>query len=101
MANDIQVRNRKSAKQLVAENNAGISLMKNPNTGKVFFACGTVSGYMSPKAVAKFNTPEAKLSDFQFAEVSIAGGEYVPCLMVVGAMNPENVIKTLGSELVR
>ena len=101
MAQEVEARNRKSARQLVVENNAGLNLMKNPQTGKMFFTCGTTSGYVSPKAAAKFNEPDAKLSDFQYAEVSIKGGEFVPCLMIVGAVNPDNVIKTLGSELTR
>ena len=74
--------------------NADLQLVKNPNTNKVFFVCGNTKGYVSPKALDKLNHG-GTVADFQYAEVSIDGGEAVPCLMVVGSGNA-NVIKTLS-----
>lgn len=96
MAQNIQSANRMSARQLVISENAELQFVENPNTGKIFFTCGTKKGYVSPAAQAKMST--GTIDDFQYAEVSIDGGAAVPCLMVVGNANA-NVKKTLGASL--
>ena len=85
-----------SARQLVISENAELQFVENPNTGKIFFVCGSKKGYVSPNALVKM--PDGTIDDFQYAEVSIDGGEAVPCLMVVGQAN-NNVRKSLGAGL--
>ena len=93
---NIQSTNRMSARQLIISENSELQFVENPNTGKIFFVCGTKKGYVSPNALAKMH--DGTIDDFQYAEVSIDGGEAVPCLMVVGQAN-NNVRKSLGASL--
>ena len=95
-SNNIQSANRMSARQLVISENASLQFVENPNTGKIFFVCGSKKGYVSPAAQAAMET--GTLDDFQYAEVSIDGGAAVPCLMVVGN-SAKNVKRSLGEDL--
>ena len=95
-SNNIQSANRMSARQLVISENASLQFVENPNTGKIFFVCGSKKGYVSPAALEKMDT--GSLDDFQYAEVSIDGGAAVPCLMVVGKSG-QNVKRSLGEDL--
>lgn len=95
-SNNIQSTNRMSARQLVISQNAELQFVENPNTGKIFFVCGSKKGYVSPAAQEKMST--GTLDDFQYAEVSIDGGAAVPCLMVVGNSG-KNVKRSLGEDL--
>lgn len=95
-SNNIQSANRMSARQLVISENAELQFVENPNTGKIFFVCGSKKGYVSPAAVEKME--KGTLDDFQYAEVSIDGGAAVPCLMVVGNSG-KNVKRSLGEDL--
>ena len=79
--NAIQSRNRMSARELVISENATLNFVENPNTGKIFFTCGSKKGYVSPAALEHME--KGKLDDFYYAEVSIGGSDYVPCLMLV------------------
>lgn len=84
--NTIKAFNRMSAKALKEQqNNASIDFVENPNKpGKVFFVCGTVTGYCSPAVQRVYET--VTLDDLQFAEVAKDGDptNAVPCLMMVG-----------------
>lgn len=93
---NIQSTNRMSARQLIISENSELQFVENPNTGKIFFVCGSKKGYVSPNALAKMH--DGTIDDFQYAEVSIDGGVAVPCLMVVGQGN-NNVRKSLGANL--
>lgn len=95
-SNNIQSANRMTARQLVISENASLQFVENPNTGKIFFVCGSKKGYVSPAAQAAMAT--GSLDDFQYAEVSINGGAAVPCLMIVGDAN-KNVKRSLGDDL--
>lgn len=90
--------NRMSLRQLIISENSQLDFVTNPNTGKIFFVCGSKRGYVSPNAQAKIDT--GSIDDFQYAEVSINGGEAIPCLMIVGNGN-QNVKRSLGAELLR
>ena len=96
-SNNIQSANRMSARQLVISENATLEMRENPNTGKMFFVCGTKKGYVSPAAQKALLAGEG-IDNFQYAEVSIDGGAAVPCLMVVGNNNA-NLKAKLGEEL--
>ena len=93
---NIKSAKRMSAKQLVISENAELKFVNNPNTGKTFFVCGSKRGYVSPNVMKIMDT--CTLDELQYAEVSLNGGEAVPCLMVVG--NSEtNVKRKLGADL--
>ena len=96
MESKVESTNRMSAKQLVISENSELRFVKNPNTGKTFFVCGSKRGYVSPNVLKIMDT--CTLDELQYAEVSLNGGEAVPCLMVVG--NSEaNVQRKLGANL--
>ena len=99
-SNNIQASNQMSAKQLVTRQNAEIQRVINPKTNKAFFVCGSIFGYISPRADELFTSGEATLDELQYAEVSIDGKEPVPCLMVKGN-SEKNVTHKLGAELLR
>lgn len=88
MAN-ITATNRMSGRQLV-DNNGPIEFINNPNTGNIFFTCGSIVGYVSPKVREKVDT--ITLDEIQYAEVSIDGNDAVPTLMIKSA---DNVVRTL------
>ena len=96
MESKVESTNRMSAKQLVISENAELQFVNNPNTGKTFFVCGSKRGYVSPNVLKIMDT--CTLDELQYAEVSLNGGEAVPCLMIVG--NSEaNVQRKLGADL--
>ena len=82
--NAIQSRNKMSARDLVISENASLDFVENPNTGKIFFVCGSKKGYVSPAAVEKMET--GSLDDFIYAEVSMDGKTYIPCLMLANKL---------------
>lgn len=98
MADQITSTNRMSLRQLIISENSQLDFVTNPNTGKIFFVCGSKRGYVSPNAQAKIDT--GTIDDFQYAEVSINGAEAIPCLMIVGN-GKQNVKRSLGTELLR
>jgi hypothetical protein len=81
----MQSRNRMSARDLVASENASLQFVQNPNTGKIFFVCGSKKGYVSPAAMEKME--EGSLDDFYYVEVSFGGRDYVPCLCYAKTKN--------------
>ena len=83
--NNIKSRNRQSARDLITSENASLKFVENPNTGKIFFVCGSKKGYVSPAAVEKMET--GPLDDFYYVEVSADGSKYVPCLCYVKSKN--------------
>lgn len=92
---EIVSKNRKTLRELMQAENSNFRVLKNPNNGKLFFVVGEKKGYISPNAQEKLKG-DCKVDDFQYAEVSIDNGEFVPCLMVVGNYDPDkNVVKTL------
>lgn len=91
--NQIKSRNKMSAKDLVKSENASLQFVENPNTGKIFFVCGSKKGYVSPAAVEKMET--GSLDDFCYAEVSIGSSDYVPCLLV---KNGNKVVREFSNE---
>jgi len=86
-SNQIKIRNKISAKELIKTENAPLQFVENPNTGKIFFTCGSKKGYISPAALE--NMEKGELDDFCFAEVSKDGKTYVPCLMLVNRSIPK------------
>lgn len=91
--NQIKTRNKMSARDLVKSENASLDFVENPNTGKIFFVCGSKKGYVSPAAVEKMET--GSLDDFCYAEVSVGSRDYVPCLLV---KNGNKVVREFSNE---
>ena len=82
--NKLISRNEMSAKQLVMSKNATIDHRVDSNTGKDFFTCGDITGYISPNAVKALNEGQ-DIDRFMYAEVSKDNGiSWIPCLMVAG-----------------
>lgn len=79
--NNMKFRNRMSARELITRENSKLDFVENPNTGKIFFVCGSKKGYVSP--AAKEHMENGELDDFCYAEVSADGIKYIPCLMLV------------------
>jgi hypothetical protein len=73
--------------------NSELQFIENPNTGKIFFMCGEIKGYVSPAVLQNMNT--VTVADLQFAEVSIDNKPAVPCLMMIGDAS-KNVKRTLS-----
>lgn len=84
-------RNRMSARELVVSENATLQFIENPETGNVFFVCGSKKGYISP--AAKEHIQSGELDDFVYAEVSLNGKPYIPCLML---KKQTKVIRTIS-----
>lgn len=85
--------NRMSCAQLMKSQNSELQFIENPNTGKIFFMCGEIKGYVSPAVLQNMNT--VSVQDLQFAEVSIDNKPAVPCLMMIGDAS-KNVKRTLS-----
>lgn len=90
---NIVATNRMSCAQLMKSQNSELQFIENPNTGKIFFMCGEIKGYVSPAVLSKMNSVTVK--DLQYAEVSIDNKQAVPCLMMVGD-GSKNVRRTLS-----
>ena len=85
-------RNEMTAKQLVISKNKTIDHRVDPATGKDFFTCGDITGYISPNAVKALNEGQ-DIDAFRFAEVSKDNGiSWIPCLMVAGNQTPAHSI---------
>lgn len=101
----LEVRNQKSATELVITANSMIEFKTNPKTQKLFFACGNITGYVSPKV--KENLESVTLEDLNYAEIKKPGlpdinpetgkSNWVPCLMMAGV----KAVKSLGANLLR
>ncbi len=92
-ASGIKYRNKMSARDFIIRENESLKFIKNPDTGKIFFVCGSKKGYVSPAAVKKIDT--GSVDDFYYAEVSIDNSNYVPCLMLV---NKPDVVRSFDVE---
>lgn len=86
---NITATNRMSGNELKAKHGS-IDFIKNAKTGKMFFAAGSITGYVSPKVAENLNT--ITLEDIQYAEVSIDGHEPVPTLMM---KSKANIVRSL------
>lgn len=79
----------KSARQLVISQNSKIDIIENLKTGKTFFVCGSIQGYVSKAAL------QAKsLDELDFGIHTELG---IPTLFV--HREPSNVIKSFGEDL--
>lgn len=80
--------NRMTASELMRSQGANLDIVKNPNTGKLFFTCGSKRGYISKKVAGQLNTLSA--SDIQYGEIhaTINGADtVVPTLFLASTAN--------------
>lgn len=85
---DIISRNQMSAANLKATQGANLDFVENPKTGKLFFSCGSVVGYISPKVAEAAANGSLTVDQMQYAECSTDNGStWVPCLMMRGTTN--------------
>lgn len=75
----VDVRNKMPARELVLKQNAPLNFVENTRTHRLQFTCGSIKGYVSPTATEYVE--QGEIDDFLYAEVSINGGLYVPCIM--------------------
>lgn len=81
--NTLKLISQKPLKQLILEQGKELKHYVNPQTGKSFFVCGTIQGYISPAAVKKLEDNDASVDDFKYALVQKNEETPVPCLLVV------------------
>ena len=79
--------NRMSGRQLI-DKFGPIEFCKS-SKGNIYFVCGSIVGYVSPKVREKMDT--ITVDELSFAEVSIDDEEAVPTLM----LRSHNVVHTL------
>ena len=92
-------RNEMTAKQLVISKNKTIDHRVDPATGKDFFTCGDITGYISPNAVKALNEGQ-DIDAFRYAEVSKDNGiSWIPCLMVAGNKSAKYIKETIYGEV--
>ena len=84
---------QKPLKQLILEQGKELEHRVNPQTGKSFFVCGTIRGYISPAAIKKLEDNDASVDDFKYALVQKNEETPVHCLLVVGK-NKFKLIRT-------
>ena len=54
----------KPLRQVILEQNAELQHWKNPQSGKSFFQCGNVKGYISSKAAERLAAEGCQVGDF-------------------------------------
>ena len=89
----LETRNQMSARELVETEKSTIDFVPNPQrNGKLFFTCGSKTGYIAPSLLEAIDT--AELNDISYVETRKPGSqEWVPCLLL------KRVKRSLGAEL--
>lgn len=83
--------NQKSARQLIqSQNNEPIQFIRSPKTNKLFFTCGSISGYVSKKLANVVQTVD--IDDVSYADVN-TGDNVIPCLFKKSADNVERTLR--------
>lgn len=79
--NKVCVRNKMSVRELITKQQSQLNFIENADSKRLHFTCGSIKGYVSP--AASKHVEQGKIDDFWYAEVSIEGKPYVPCIMLV------------------
>lgn len=100
---NMQVRNVMTAKALVEKEQSTIDFVNNPKTNRIFFTCGSKTGYVSPAVVAKIESVE--LEDLKYAECASVGTDnWIPCLFFNNRSSkaPNSTLKkTMGADILK
>lgn len=83
-------RNRMSAPALKEQQNDKIHIIENPKSGKLFFVCGSVRGYITKKTQESIDTVDVE--DLEYAEVLSSDNSYIPCLFLRGKNNEKRTL---------
>ncbi len=84
---EIISRNQMSGRELKAQHGA-IEFVENPKTNKLFFACGTLRGYVSPKVQEAVTKGNLTIDQINYAQCSTDGGDnWVDCIMMKSTNN--------------
>ncbi len=78
----VKILSTKPLRQVILDQNAEMQHWKNPQTGKSFFQCGNVKGYIIPKAVERLAEENASVADFNIGLVESNDGTTIPCLIL-------------------
>ena len=78
----IKIISQKPLKQVILEQGSELQQVDNPNTGKSFFQCGNVRGYIPPVAVKRLGEKDASVDDFKIAMVSKNDEPAIPTLLI-------------------
>ncbi len=73
---------QKPLKQVIFEQCSELQQVENPKTGKQFFVCGNIRGFIAPAAVERFNDNNATADDFKVAMVAKGDDKPIPFLMI-------------------
>lgn len=86
MAQTFNAQNQMSLRAFKAKHNdASVNIVKNPNTGSVFFECDGVKGYVSKKLAD--NLSSTHIDDIQYADCVADNGNIIPCLFIGSKSN--------------
>ncbi len=82
--NNTQLRiiSQKPLKQVIFEQCSELQQVENPQTGKQFFMCGNIRGFIAPAAAERFNDDNATVDDFKVAMVAKGNDKPIPSLLV-------------------
>lgn len=72
---------QKPLKQVILEQGSELQQVENPQTGKQFFVCGNIRGFIAPAAVERFNN-NVTVDDFKIAMVAKGDDKPIPSLLI-------------------
>lgn len=78
----VKILSTKPLRQVILEQNAEMQQWKNSKTGKSFFQCGNVKGYIGPRAVERLAEEGCHIGDFNIGMVEGSDGASIPCLIL-------------------
>ena len=73
---------QKPLKQVILEQGSELQQVENPQTGKQFFVCGNIRGFIAPAAVERFNNNNVTVDDFKIAMVAKGDDKPIPSLLI-------------------
>ena len=84
MDNQVQptIISQKPLKQVIFEQCSELQQVENPQTGKQFFVCGDIRGFIAPAAAERLNDSNATADDFKIAMVAKGDEKPIPSLLL-------------------
>lgn len=78
----IKIISQKPLKQVILEQGSELQQVDNHTTGKSFFQCGSVRGFIPHASVKRLGEKDASVEDFKIAMVSKNGELAIPTLLL-------------------
>jgi 23S rRNA maturation-related 3'-5' exoribonuclease YhaM len=102
MAEGIKTRNSKTVASMILAEKSPVEIINNPK-GKVFFTCGSASGYVTKKVVnalkeGSFSIHDTNVVDIEVVDSNTGETKWLPCMCI---RNTVNVLGSFGSELLK